>query len=191
MAKKFYLVKNETDPMTGGIIPYKVLNYYPSSYAQPFAQPYAQPFIQPMPITKSPGLSLSLSSNTLPNFPSFPNPYGPQINLTGKPFKPQIIGATSTLYSPFGNPISGMSTGQFAQNTQSMYGAPIIKYGPLAASNMPGTIKILFGNNIASINIPLIHFRNVINDIYSMALSNLNPNIQNNIKMLSNIKHKH
>ncbi len=175
MSKKFYVVKNETDPMTGGVIPYKV-NYFPPIFGQQL--------IQPMPITKSIGLSIPVESpavfSPMPNY--FPG-YGPQVNLTGKPFKPQVIGMSNSIFSPYGTQIVNPIGQQMIT-----YGAPIIKYGPLLQQQTPGLIKLIIGDNIFSISIPFNYFRKVVNDIYDRAHINVKPeDIKTKIKFVSPI----
>jgi hypothetical protein len=146
MSKKFYLVKNEVNPSTGGFIPYKVFNYSPS-----ILQP------MPIPINTSTGLSLPLES---PSFigSNYGYPYynAPQVSLTGKPIPPQFMSAY--------NPMTYAPT----------LGAPIIKYSPILQQRVPGIIKIVVGSNIIMINVPYMYFRQVINDIYYKAFNNLN-----------------
>lgn len=62
MLKKFYIVKDQKDLYSGGIFPYKVLNYLPA--------------IRPMPITKTPSLSIPLIS------PSFSPMLSPMLSPT-------------------------------------------------------------------------------------------------------------
>ena len=152
MSKKFYLVKSEINPTTGGFIPYKVLNYFPQ--------------IQPIPIKKSMGLSIPIDS------PSFGLNYGtnyldqPQFNLSGKPTAPEFIpafGATNII------PVMNYPT-----TNMPFIGPPIIKYSPLVNQKIPGLIKIIFGGNVISINIPYTYFRRVVNDIYYRAFDNVN-----------------
>ncbi len=170
MSKKFYVVKNETDPMTGGVIPYKV-NYFPSGFGPQF--------IQPMPITKSTGISIPLESpfvsSPMPNY--FPG-LGPQVNLTGKPFKPQVIGMSSSIFSPYSpqvvNPF-GQQLNTYGPQMNTTFGAPIVKYGPLLQQKIPGLIKLVIGGNVISVSVPFNYFRNVVNDIYARAYTNINP----------------
>ena len=145
MSKKFYLVKNEINASTGGFIPYKVLNYYPS-----IIQPV------PIPIKKTSGLSIPLGTPNLPAI-NYGSPYfnAPQVSLTGKPIPSQFISAINPLmYTP-------------------TLGAPIIKYNLLAQHRTSGLLKIMIGSNIISINIPHMYFRKVINDIYYKAFTDI------------------
>jgi hypothetical protein len=134
MSKKFYLVKDGANSITGGYWPYKIYGY--------------SPYIQPMAIKKSPGLTLNLAPPQTIS-PTLGFPFAPQFNLTGKPSEPV-----------------------FVPNLPVVMGAPIIKYGLLPSN---GTIRIMFGNNIISLNVPFTHFRRVVNDIYNMAFVNLDP----------------
>lgn len=125
----------------------------------------AMPFkVIPTPITKSSGLTIpvdspSLSVNYIPNYGM--NMFNgidyfnqPKFNLTNKPMKPEFIPAI--------------------QPTPFIVGAPIIKNN-IMGPQMNGAIKIIFGSNIATLNIPYLYFRKVVNDIYYRALSDIDP----------------
>jgi hypothetical protein len=151
MSKKFYLVKDEVNPATGGYYPYKVLNYYP-----------VQPMIQPMPIKKSSGLTIplgtpSIGMNIIPTY-GMNSTYGvdfynsPQFNLSGKVDKPRFVSAAQPI----------------------IIGPPIMKYNTFGPQ-VNGLIKIMFGSNVVSLNIPYVYFRKVVNDIYYRAFVGLNP----------------
>lgn len=63
--KKFYIVNDYKDLLSGNTIPHKVLNYLPvNSIMQPMP-------IIPMPITKSQGVTISSESPTIPSYPFF------------------------------------------------------------------------------------------------------------------------
>lgn len=165
MSKKFYVVKNEVNPTTGGFISYKT-NYFPSMFQQPF--------IQPMPITKSPGLSIPLESplvfSPMSNIFSGYTPQ-PQVNLTGKPFEPQIIGMSSSIFSPYGTQV----VNAYPQVVSPYdYRMPIIKYGSLLQGR-PIPIKLIYLGNEISIIVPYNNYRTVIADIYSKAHYNIAP----------------
>ena len=170
--------------MTGGLTSYKT-NYFPPMFQQPFMQS----FIQPMPITKSTGLSIPLESplvfSPTPNY--FPGYNAqPQVNLTGKPFGPQVIGMSNTIVSPYGtqavssyspqvvNPYSSQVFNPYSSQVVNPYNyrMPIIKYGSLVQGN-PVSIKLIYANNVFSIIIPYAYYRIIIEDIYSKAYKNI------------------
>jgi hypothetical protein len=155
MSKKFYLVKEEQDPITGGSHKHKYMgSHIPGIPGVPTFIPntsYGYPNIVPMQITKSQGLTISPQ---------------PPLNFSPQPFdfNQPAFGYSSKGKSPAGN---------FIPASPFMMGAPIMKYGAYQYGN--GTITITFGNNIATLNIPYNCFRNVVNDIYNRAFVDLNP----------------
>lgn len=119
----------------------------------------AMPFkVIPTPITKSAGLTVpvgspALSVNYIPNygmnlFNGIDYLNQPKFNLTNKPMKPEFIPAV--MPTPF------------------IMGAPIIKNN-IMGPQMNGIIKIMFGSNVVTLNIPYLYFRKVVNDIYYRA----------------------
>ena len=81
MLKKFYIVKDQKDLYSGGIFPYKVLNYLPA--------------IQPMPITKTPSLSIPLIS---PSFSPILSPTSVAVKTCHMPSP--VIGSPCALGPP-------------------------------------------------------------------------------------------
>lgn len=118
MSKKFFIVKDQTEPLTGGILTYKVLNYYPMMAPVP------------IPVNTSSSLSIPLESDTLlPTFsPIFPG-LEPEVNLTGKPFEKRFVpnyfpmvqyGAPIMKYSMAQRQVPGIINISFGQNNLSI-----------------------------------------------------------------------
>lgn len=143
--KKFYIVNNHKDLLSGKVIPHKVLDYLPVNMG---------PLIQPIPITKHTGLTISSESpiSMMPIMP-FGDPYS-NVTITRTPLIPGF-GSVST--------------------TSNIYGPPIIKMSPLINQGMMGTVKIISDNNVFTLNIPFSNLRNVVNYIYLNAQTNLDP----------------
>ncbi len=142
--KKFYIVNDYKDLLSGNIIPHKVLNYLPMA-------PMMQPMIQPMPITKSQGITIS--------------PVSPVMH--------SIMSQQMPSY-PFFGPIDNVSVSRTAIFPNSpMYGPPIIKMSPMVSQNVPGTIKIISDSNIFTLNVPFRYIRDVTSYIWLNAQDNL------------------
>ena len=180
MLKKFYIVKDYKDLTSGQVIPQKVLDYLPASLYNPFLR---QPSIQTMPIKKSQGIvipvgspsygeltPLSLSSASI-------IPAGPSatVQVSRRPLFPS--GCNTCAMYPSSTGCSTCGTYASASGTVLQYGPPIIKASPMIAQNVPGLIKIISGNHIFTINVPIRYMRNVVNDIYFNANEKLDPTV--------------
>lgn len=131
MLKKFYIVKDYKDLLSGQVIPQKILNYLPFNTMMPMQMQ------MPIPIPKIPGISIPIDS---PSISPVPMP---------------------------------MMSAPLIASSQIMAGPPIIKLTPMINQNVPGTIKIIGDNYIFTLNIPYRYLRNVINDIYYNAHTNI------------------
>ena len=124
--KKFYIVNNHKDLLSGKVIPHKVLDYLPVGTLNPL--------IQPMPITKHTGLTISSESPSL-MMPMFPlvDPYN-NVTITRTPLLPGAVSTTTGIYGP---PIIKMSP----LLTQGMAGTVKI-----ISDNNVFTLNVPFGN---------------------------------------------
>lgn len=164
--KKFFIVNNYNDLLSGKIIPHKVLDYMPFGT---FNQ------IVPMPITKtnelvvSPGMSPAFPlSPLLSPQPVYANSY-----TTVTPLFPTLGGINSPTMFP------GMSSNSMGMNMgptpRLNYGPPIIKMSPLVNNNIPARIKIASDNNIWTLDVPYANIRDVWTYIWTNSQVNLNP----------------
>lgn len=155
--KKFYIVNDYKDLLSGKVIPHKVLDYLPMGNIGQM--------IQPIPITKHTGLTISSESPVFPMVSPFGyDPYS-NVSITRTPLVPG-----------FGNSVT-----TFGSNR--MYGPPIIKLSPFMNQGMnqgmfmnqgmSGTIKIISDTNVFTLNVPFGNLRNVVNYIYLNAQTNL------------------
>jgi hypothetical protein len=157
--KKFYIVNDYKDLLSGKVIPRKVLDHLPIST---FA-----PMVHPMPIKKYTGLSLSPTSPGLSSFsPVMPiidpynqlSPMSPTVSIS--PWGPETLGPAIGL-NMLNSPLA--INRPMAINT---FGPPIIKLSPLISQNIPGTIKIISDTNVFTLNVPYQNLRQVVNYIY-------------------------
>ena len=149
--KKFYIVNDYKDLLSGKVIPHKVLDYLPMGNIGPM--------IQPIPITKHTGLTISSESPVFPMVSPFGyDPYS-NVSITRTPLVPGF----------------GSSVSTFGSN--GIYGPPIIKLSPFMNQGMnqgmAGTIKIISDTNVFTLNVPFRNLRNVVNYIYLNAQTNL------------------
>lgn len=154
MLKKFYIVQNQKDLLSGQIIPRKVLDFMPVSTFYPT--------IQPMPIQKFTGLTIPVGSQTMsPMTPM--GSYGVISPLS--PFSPinpysNISVSRTPLIPSYG---CGSTIGCGSSN---VYGPPIIKLSPFVNNGANATVQIISDSNIFTIVVPYRYIRNVVNDIY-------------------------
>ena len=168
--KKFYIVKDETDLLSGGIIPKKVLRYLPpGSFG---------PFIQPIPIRKYSELIIPIS----PISPIFSPAYSPvSVTRSIVPLAPLTNGCSSVIASPVSPCGSNYSflpspaPPSIVTGNIPRFGPPIIKYSPMINQGVGGLIKIISANSIYTINVPIRYMRSVVNDIYLNSQVNLSP----------------
>lgn len=175
--KNFYIVRDETDLLSGNIIPKKVLDYIPANAFGAF-----NPVFQP--IRKS--SELVITPQTLsPVYSPFHNPLNNQasISKTIIPLGPlgpvQQSNCGSTLLT---SPCSSRPLSPFTCNTQGcnsvnnpVFGPPIVKLTPMISSGIGGTIKIISPLTTYTINVPARFMRSVVNDIYLNSQVNLSP----------------
>lgn len=146
--KKFYIVNDYKDLLSGKVIPHKVLDYLPTGIISPI--------IQPVPVKKYTGLTISSESPIMPVISPFGyDPYS-NVSITRTPLLPG-----------FGS--------QTVVGQGGIYGPPIIKLSPFMNQGMNGTVKIISDNGIFTLNVPFQNLRSVVNYIYMNAQSNLDP----------------
>ena len=157
--KKFYIVNDYKDLLSGKVIPHKVLDHLPMGNIGPM--------FQPIPITKHTGLTISSESPVFPMVSPFGyDPYS-NVSITRTPLVPGFGSSVSTFGS---NRIYG---------SNGMYGPPIIKLSPfmnqgmVMNQGMAGTIKIISDTNVFTLNVPFGNLRNVVNYIYLNAQTNI------------------
>ncbi|QKF93622.1 hypothetical protein QKU48_gp0164 [Fadolivirus algeromassiliense] len=151
MLKKFYIVNNQKDLLSGEIIPRKVLDYLPASTVFGTG-------LYPVPIQKHTGLTINPAS---------------QVSLLS-PVSP--FGLLSPA-SPIGNVSMGVaplfsSIGMGPMMAPMVYGPPIIKMGPIMAAGGNVSIHIISNVNIFTIIVPFRYVRKVLNDIYLNSVVN-------------------
>ena len=190
--KKFYIVNDYKDLLSGKVIPHKVLDYLPMNnniMGQQFQQ---------IPITKHTGLTISSESPIMPiNSPFMYDPYQ-NMSITRTPIIQQNPSINNTMYgppiiklSPYTNQINNNSNGIFGYNNiygsnglnglNSIYGTNVLNgsnglnglNGVYGSNGMYGTVKIMSDNNIFTLNVPINNLRNVVNYIYMNAQGNL------------------
>jgi len=174
--KKFYIVKDETDLLSGGIIPKKVLKYLPPGSLGPF--------IQPIPIRKSSELVIPISPvGSIGNMSSIFSPAYSPVSVTRSivPLAPLTNGCSSVIASPMSPCGSNYSflpspaPPSIVTGNIPRFGPPIIKYSPMINQGVGGLIKIISANSIYTINVPIRYMRAVVNDIYLNSQVNLSP----------------
>ncbi len=172
--KKFYIVKDETDLLSGKIIPQKVLDYIPVGALGPI--------IRPIPIRKSSELVVPVG--------------GPQLGVVSPVFSPVSITKSIAPLSPTLSPGCGQaimpSTGCssaplspiFSRSASPLgqtiinrptFGPPIIKLAPMINMGVNGIVKIIGPNAVYTINVPPTLMRSVVNDIYLNSQVDLDP----------------
>jgi len=127
MLKKFYIVQDQKDLLSGGIIPTKVLNQMPIGALYPMS-----PIVQPMPIRKSGelvvnGYSPSMSPLFSRSVSPIMSPYSPMsITRSFAPLSPVL--SRTVAPSPFVNTNSYVGPWPRPYGTYGPpYGPPIIK----------------------------------------------------------------
>lgn len=189
MSKKYYIVKDQENELTGGFIPFKVLNYSPYQINPNMIFPTnnvaqvsldGKP-IPPQVISTQPNFTSPIFGQNTPQF--FNNPLGTPIGSQGisAVVNPTLFSAVKSQPSmvPTINPLPIPNKSLFNVSTTPttvipapIFGPPIIKTGPFYQQQMPGLIKVMVGSDIVNINIPFNQFRNIINDIYFRSQTN-------------------
>lgn len=185
MLPKFYIVKDEKDLVSGKIIPRKVLNYMPYGFGS--INPTMSPVMLPKPIKTANDLTISPSFNPFSAFGTSPVMVGSPFLSTG----PGGLSATSPFGSveykriplvpsygtqsfgipSFGTPSCGIPSygTPCSQSGPLVLGPPVIKTSNMISQNIPGTVKIMAGNNVYSVGIPPNYIRNIANEINKYA----------------------
>ncbi|MCJ7636059.1 MAG: hypothetical protein MUO21_01065 [Nitrososphaeraceae archaeon] len=179
--KKFYIVKDERDLLSGNIIPKKVLNYIPVGAFGSFG-----PVVQPVPIRKSSELVIPVGGPQLSVFSPVYSPLHNPVSITrsispiaplgsqgcGTPIMPSTGCSPVAPFSPFfSRAVSPINSGFMNIRT----GPPIIKMSPMVNFGVNGIVKIISANTIYTINVPARYMRSVVNDIYLNSQIDLDP----------------
>ena len=143
--KKFAIVKDYEDLVTGGIIPRKVLEGMPVNIGGPI--------IRPMPIKKYPGIEIS------------PVP-------TLSPFSPfSSLSMNSPSFAKMGPSGPVIYPGVNQPTRQVILGRPIIKATPIMQSGSYINVIVKYLGNDYTLRIPINRVRRVIDDIYSYEIT--------------------
>lgn len=193
--KKFYIVKDETDLLSGNIIPKKVLNYMPGNSFGNFSNfsnfnPVFQPIRKSSELVINPASSIKFSPlSATPVYSPFHNPVTVTKAIMPLPLQGSVSSCgslpsnncssnvlpvkTLPLNSSCG--VSSCSSTILPFPRQTSYFPPIVKLSPMINAGIGGTVKIISPTTTYSINVPAMNMRSVVNDIYLNSQTNLNP----------------